>query len=473
LFHTFGIAAIRIHGAIGFKKQIIFSYICHIMEKSIRNSMIKKIGILRESKSSWERRTPLLPEDVKVLQNTLPVQFIVQPSKQRIVPDEMYHQAGIQIREDLSGCDVLIGIKEVQLTDILDKKVFLFFSHTIKGQHYNMPMLKRLLEKHCTLIDYERITDENGKRFIFFSFHAGLAGALDTLWALGQRLAHERIESPFERVKRAYAYTTIEEAEQEIGEIGREISTKGLPESLVPLVFGITGYGNVSLGVQQILRRLPMRWISTSQLSFLPKDPYSIYGVIFKEADMVQPVAVHEQFDLETYYSQPQKYKPVFNNYLAQLTVLFNASYWDTIYPRHVTKSNIKDLYTQRQNNRLRVIGDISCDIEGGIECTVKATDPGDPVYVYDIANDQAVAGIAGNGPVIMAVDILPTEIPQEASRYFSERLKQLIPMLIKCDLSQPFENLLLKPLIKKAVITYHGRLTPDYQYLEQYLVKK
>jgi hypothetical protein len=455
-----------------FIKYLTFSYNYNIVKKN-REDMIKKIGILRETKSLWERRTPLLPDDMKRLQEAYPVHFIIQPAEQRIVPIEAYQKAGVKVRENLSDCDILIGIKEVQLTEILANKIYLFFSHTIKGQRYNMPMLRQLLEHHCTLIDYERITDESGKRFIYFSFHAGLAGALETLWAYGQRLAHEQIVSPFIRIKRAYAYDTIDEAEQDIRTVGREILEKGLHESLLPMVFGITGYGNVSQGVQKILGQLPMQWINVDQLRSVEKNPYTIYGVIFKEADMVRPLEENHDFDLQEYYKQPQKYKAVFNAYLEHLSVLFNASYWDKIYPRHVTKSDIKTLFMRRQSNRLRIIGDISCDIEGGIACTVKSTDPGDPVYVYDIENDRAVDGIAGKGPVIMAIDILPAEVPHEASCYFSERLRQLIPMLIETDFDRPIENVLIKPMIKRAIITHHGKLTPDYRYLEEYLVKK
>jgi alanine dehydrogenase len=432
--------------------------------------MLRNIGILRETKSRWERRTPLLPNDIKTIQEKHSVDFLLQPSGKRIISENAYQTIGVSINQNLSNCDLLIGIKEVETENIIPGKIYLFFSHTVKGQAYNMPMLKVFLERNCTLIDYEMILDQEGKRFIYFSYHAGLAGALDTLWAYGQRLALENIGSPFQQVKRAFEYENIKEANLHLEAIGQKIKNDGLSQKLLPLVFGITGYGNVAQGVKRILTHLPVQWIAPDQLAHTEPNPSVIYGTTFKEADMVAPIDNNRKFDLQEYYNQPQKYKSKFNTYLPYLTVLFNASYWDAIYPRHVTKADIKHLFSSGSDKRLKVIGDISCDIDGGIECTIKATDPGNPVYVYDVNQNSAVDGIAGNGPVIMAVDILPAEIPMDASTYFSSKLTHLLPQLINVDFSKPTDKLKLDSRIKNAVITHRGELTPKYRYLLQYL---
>jgi hypothetical protein len=429
--------------------------------------MLKTIGILRETKSQWERRTPLLPDDIKMLVKKYALSFFLQPSGKRIIPESAYQEAGVGINHNLSGCDILIGIKEVEIANILPDKIYLIFSHTVKGQAYNVPMLKAFLERNCTLIDYERILGKDGKRFIFFSYHAGLAGALDTLWAYGQRLAFEDVASPFQHIKRAFDYDSMEDAYAHLQSIGQKIKRNGTGQNRFPLVFGITGYGNVARGIKEILRHLPVR---PNQLTLLIPDPSKIFGTTFKESDMVVPIDPEQKFDLQEYYQQPHKYKCIFNRYLPYISVLFNASYWDPVYPRHVTKTDIKHQFSPGRESRLKVIGDISCDIDGGIECTVKSTEPGNPVYVYDVDQNRAVDGIAGNGPVMMAVDILPAEIPLDASVYFSTRLRQLLPLLIPVDFILPFEKLNLESGLKHAVITHRGRLTPNYGYLQQYV---
>ena len=150
--------------------------------------------------------------------------------------------------------------------------------------------------------------------------------------------------------------------------------------------------------------------------------------------------------------------------------MLVNCVYWEAKYPRLVTKADLKQLYGGAEPPRLRVIGDISCDIEGAVEGTIKCTEPGEPVFVYDPFEDRAIDGVEGRGPVVLAVDILPSELPRDASVYFSSVLMKYIPAIVQADYSVPFEELNLPLEIKRAVIVYQGELTPDYRYLEQYL---
>jgi saccharopine dehydrogenase (NAD+, L-lysine-forming) len=438
--------------------------------------MIKTIGIVRETKNVWERRVPLIPTDVRALLTDMNIRILVQPSSNRIFEDPLYEEAGAILNHNLNECDLIVGIKEIKLQDLLDNKFYMFFSHTIKGQSYNMPMLQKLMDLKCTLLDYERIINEKGMRLIYFSFHAGVAGIVDTMWTYARYLKWKGINSPFNYLKQTISYDGLYEAEQVFQDIGEEIKKEGLPQTLSPFVIGITGYGNVARGVQHLLDLLPYKEIHPTELiSFFRNknyDSHTIYKVIFEEKDMVIPVSDNTDFDLTHYYQNPEEYKTQFEQYLPYLTILVNASYWDTSYPRHVTRQFIKRLYQSGQRPLLSVIGDISCDIEGGIEITLKATDPGNPYFTYDVGADKAINGFSETGPVIMSVDNLPSELPRDASVYFSSVLKTLLPEIVTVDFSVPFDQLNLPDHLKKAIILFQGRLTPEYEYLNEYLMQ-
>ncbi len=429
------------------------------------------IGIRREDMYSWERRTPLVPQDAKELQESHGLKIIAQSSSKRIFSDDDYRRAGIEVRDDLTEPPVIFGIKEVPIETFEPGKTYVFFSHTIKGQPYNMPMLRRILELRCTLIDYERITDENGRRLIFFGNYAGLAGMIEALWALGRRLTAEGIETPLSGVKRALEYPDLEAAKAGIRSVGKEIARDGLPREISPLVIGFAGYGNVSRGAQEILSLLPVEEISPEELLKLGGgSDRGVYKVVFREEDMVEPIDPDAGFDLQDYYAHPERYRGVFERYLPHLDVLMNCIYWEPRYPRLVTKEWVRRNYP---GARLRVIGDISCDVEGAIEATVKATEPDNPVYVYDPVQDRALDGVEGDGPVIMAVVILPTELPRESSTHFSSVLKGYVPAIAGADYGAEFSELALPPEIKRAVIVHRGKLTADYRYLEEFLRKE
>jgi alpha-aminoadipic semialdehyde synthase len=436
--------------------------------------MPNTLGIVRETKNEWERRAPLIPDDLKSLISEYSIKFVIQPSDNRIFPNQAYQDAGAIIDDDLSECELIVGIKEIKSEDLLKEKAYLYFSHTIKGQSYNMPMLQKLIDKKCTLMDYERMVNENDQRLIYFSYHAGVAGIIDTLWSFGQRLDSEMISSPFSLIKQSLHYSDQSAAEEEFNKVGNLIRENGLPKQISPLIIGITGYGNVSRGVQKMLDLLPVIEISPEHLSHIKNNSElsskHVYKVVFKEKNMVEPVSPDTKFDLHDYYNNPQRYKSKFQQYLNYLSILVNTSFWDTPYPRHVTKKSLKKLYSGDYRSSLRVIGDISCDVDGGVECTVKATDPGNPVFVYEPQHDNIREGIHGNGPVVMAVDNLPSELPKDASVYFSSVLKDFIPALASCDFSENYDELALPYPLKKAVIVHKGELTPDYTYLNEFL---
>ncbi|NNG01722.1 MAG: hypothetical protein HKM93_20220 [Desulfobacteraceae bacterium] len=434
--------------------------------------MEKTFGIRREDKNRWERRVPIIPGHVKELKSEYGIDTVVQPSGLRIYPDADYQAAGADVKEDLGGVQTVFAVKEIPVDLLAQGRTYIFFSHTIKGQPYNMKLLKRLMALKCNLIDYERIVNEKNQRLIFFGVHAGYSGMIETLYAYGQKMKLRGVDTPFANIKQAYAYGTLEAAKDHMAEIGREISEQGLPKSLCPLVVGVTGYGNVSQGAQEILDILPVRSLSPEQLSAAigsdMTDNHALYKVVFKERDMVKPIS--GQFDLQDYYDHPDKYESVMGEYLPQLNILVNCIYWTQKYPRVVTRKYLKEYRDKGQPLGLAVIGDISCDIEGGIEITKTATMPDNPCFTYLPDSDAFADEIIDPGITVMAVDNLPCEFPKESSMFFSDVLKEYVNAIVSADFGAEFADVDLPYPIKKALILHNGRLTEDYAYLKKYL---
>ena len=432
-----------------------------------------RIGIRREDKNEWEARVPLIPSDVKKLVSS-GIEVVLQPSLIRIFSDQEYIDVGATISEDLSSCSVVLAVKEIPINFIEKGKTYVFFSHTIKGQDYNMPLLQKMMDLKTQLIDYEKITNEKEQRLIFFGRHAGLAGMIDSLWALGKRFQSEGVQNPFSIIKKTFEYQGLDNAKSQIGKIADEISRNGIPKEICPLVCGFSGYGNVSQGAQEIFDILPHQEISPQDLlankNLFEEAKHILYKVVFKESDLVEPRNSEDKFELQDYYDYPEKYKSKFEQYLPQLTILMNCIYWDTPYPRLITLDYLKKTWTEYIDQKLKVIGDISCDVDGAIQCTVKATEAGNPVYVYNPINSSENDGVEGVGPVIMAVDNLPCELAEEASKSFSKVLVDFIPDIIKADYNVSFENLKLPNELRRGMILYKGELTSEYKYLEKYL---
>ncbi len=433
---------------------------------------MKTIGIRYEDKYKMERRVPLIPEHVKQLVD-MGFEVQVVPSEKRIFTDEEYKRAGAILKEEPLDAQLILGVKEMPIGYFKQGRTYIFFSHTIKGQSYNMPLLRDMMKSGINLIDYERIVDEKGMRMIFFGRFAGLAGTINSLWSLGQRLKLKGMETPFLKIKQAHKYNSLEEAKAAVSEAGREIAKKGLPRRLVPLTIGITGYGNVSKGAQEILNLLPVMEISPEELLRLRDDenlPDNVlFKTVFEERHLAEPKEPGKAFVLQEYYQHPERFTGVFEKYLPHLSLLMNCMYWDDRYPRIVTKDYLETLWREK-NLRLEVIGDVTCDPDGSVEITHKGTAIEDPVFVYNPETRKPVMGFEGEGVLVMAVDILPSELPRESSVAFSNALIKLLPDLAKADLDQPFERLQIPLPFKKAMILHKGELTPDYKYLEKYL---
>lgn len=434
----------------------------------------KRIGIRREDINKWERRVPLIPAHVRELIRSHSLEIYIQPSDIRVFPDGDYLMEGVRVQEDISPCPFIFAIKEIPIETLAKDKVYTFFSHTAKGQPHNMPMLKRMMELGCSIIDYEKIVNEKGQRILFFGGYAGQAGMIDTLWALGRRLKLEGIETPFLRLEKAVSYSSLVEAKEDVAEVGRLIQKKGLPPQVTPFVCGFMGYGHVSQGAQEMFDLLPSEEVSPRNLPglFTNGRPAArgLYKVVFKEEDIVKPIDSGRAFDLQDYYVNTQNYTPVMEGYLQYLTVLIVGIYWTPKFPKFITKPFLRKFYGGESAPRLRVIGDITCDIDGSVECTVQATDSENPVYVFDAETDRALTGFEGKGPVVMAVYNLPAEVPLESSTYFSGGLKKYVPAIVAADFRGGFSGCALPPEVKKAVILYGGKLTPDYEYMSKFI---
>jgi saccharopine dehydrogenase (NAD+, L-lysine forming) len=430
------------------------------------------IGIRHEDKYRMERRAPLTPRHVERLIKQKKLDIIVQTSGKRIFKDDEYRKAGAIISDDLKQCSVIFGVKEMPLNFFEPGKTYVFFSHVIKGQRHNMPMLKRMMELKCNLIEYEKVVDEQGKRLIFFGRYAGMAGMINSFWALGLRLKSLGFTSNLVKIKQAHMYNSLKEAKDDISAIGQLVAENGIPHELRPFVVGFTGYGNVSQGAQEICGLVPVKEISPDKLLELrsrKKLPDNlIYKVVFKEEDLYERID-GSSFDLHDYFNNPQLYQSKFEQYVPHLSMLINCIYWDPRFPRLITKEYAKKLFS-KGNPKLTVIGDISCDIDGSVECTVKSTEIEDPIYVYNPKTDTYTMGHEGEGIQIMAVDILPAELPRDSSEGFGDVVVNYVKAIADADFNEPFEDLDLPRSIKKGLILHNGELTPEFEYLKEFL---
>ncbi len=431
--------------------------------------MKKLIGIRREDKNVWERRVPLIPEHLEKLKREHGIDAIIQPFERRAFLENEFTEVGVKIQEDLSDAPVVFAVKEIPIPLLQNDKTYIFFSHTIKGQDYNMPLLKKLMDLNATLIDYEAIANEDGKRLVFFGKYAGLAGMIDALYGYGIRLKNLGYETPLLKLKPAYEYKSVEEAKEEIAKVGKEIEADGMAVDKAPFVFGFMGYGNVSQGAQEIFDVLPHKVVDPDDLKNLnSKFNNLFYKVIFKEEHLVEPKNPEDKFELMDYFTHPEKYKSKFEEYIPYMSLLVNAIYWTEASPRFLTKQYFK----AKDEYKLDVICDITCDIDGAVDFTYKSTPSDNPAYVFNPKDDSFTDGYEGEGILDIAVDNLPTELPRNSSIEFSNALNQFVAGIVNADKTKSFDEAGFPAEIKRAVIVYNGKLTPKYEYLQEFLNK-
>lgn len=434
--------------------------------------MKNKIGLRLEDKNVWERRVAVVPSDVKKLTEA-GLEFRVERFERRAFDDSAYEAAGATLVDDVRDCDLVLGIKEMPRGYFREGGAYMCFSHTIKGQPYNMDMLREMISRKITLLDYETVTDEEGRRLIFFGRYAGLAGMIDTLWTLGLRLQALGHETPFLDIQPAHVYSDLEAAKEAMTRVGKRLEAEGIPEVLAPMAIGITGYGHVSQGAQEILDLLPMEEVQPGDLPrFVEANPTltkKLVKVVYREEHLAAPSDPAREFDLQYYYDNGPEHRSIFEPNLSLLTVLVNGIFWNENYPKLADAGQLRDLFAGG-SPRLTVVGDITCDVDGSLACTMRDTEPGDPVYVYNPVTRETPSGLDGPGLAVMAVGNLPCELPVEASLTFSAALTPFLPQMAAVDFSGDFESASLPDPIKRSVILWNGEFTPGYLYMQNFL---
>ncbi|KAI9351101.1 Saccharopine dehydrogenase-domain-containing protein [Zopfochytrium polystomum] len=407
------------------------------------------LGIRREDKNRWERRVPLVPDHVERLVKELGVRVLVQPSSKRVIPDEKYEEAGAVIQDDLSGADVILGVKEVPVEHLIPDKTYLFFSHTHKAQPYNMPLLKALLDKRIRLIDYELMKDDSNRRLVLFSRFAGYAGFMDGANGLGHRLLAKGFGGPFLACGLSYMYRCVADARLDMTRTGQVIMDDGLPRQLGPMVFVFTGSGNVTKGAIHMFKCLPHVWVKPEELKALVEDKSydnrKVYGCMVQMQDYIERKDGGE-FSRSEYLARPDLYKSVFHEKIAPYaSMIVNGIFWDERYPRLLTKEQTLTLAREKRL-RLLQVADISCDFGGSLEFVSHATTIDKPFFMYDPISGKTHDDTEGEGIQIMSIDNLPTEMPLEASEYFGDALFPFVVQLARGNFDHP--------VLKGAAIT-------------------
>ncbi|XP_064107735.1 alpha-aminoadipic semialdehyde synthase, mitochondrial-like [Macrobrachium nipponense] len=446
-----------------------------------RNVQGRCLAIRREDQSVWERRAPLGPSHVRQLVKD-GVSVIVQPSNRRAYPMQAYQNAGAKIKEDISEAPVVIGVKQVPIDQLIPNRTYCFFSHTIKAQEANMPLLDAILEKNIRLIDYEKMCDERGQRVVAFGKYAGVAGMINILHGLGLRLLALGHHTPFMHIGPAHNYRNTEMSRQVIRDSGYEISLGMMPKSIGPLTFVFTGTGNVSQGAQEIFQELPHEYVSVEALRKVSEHGAmnKLYACEVSRRDhLVRKDG--GKYDAVEYEEHPERYISVFAHKVAPYaSVIVNGIYWAVNSPKLLTipdaKYLLRPIYTPwlptslgspSLPHRMLAICDISADPGGSIEFMSECTTIDTPFCLYDADQNKDTNSFKGPGVLVCSIDNMPTQLPREATDFFGSLLLPHMYDILQSDISKPFEDHSFTHAVHGAVITSDAQLTPSFKYIE------
>jgi alpha-aminoadipic semialdehyde synthase len=424
------------------------------------------IGILRETKNKWERRVPLVPEEVRGL-IAAGIAVRVERSPTRALADADFEAAGATLVDDATDCRFIAGVKEVKPSQVKPGQTVMCFSHTIKGQSHNMPLLAHFMKQGATLIDYEVIVDDAGVRQVAFGRYAGLAGAHETLWTLAHRLAALGHPSPLTGIKHAVEYRDLAEMVAHTRELLAALRAEG-PAALAPFVVAVTGEGRVSHGALEYFALVGAIPCTVGEAIALPTDSpddRTLRVLHVKDAEIFVTAGTR-RFDFAKYLAHPERWLNVGAMYLPYCVALVNGLYWDARFPRLLDDSTLRRMHGDKT---LPVaLGDVACDIDGGIEWTVMATQNDEPAFVYDPATRKATVGVEGDGVAIMSVDNLPCALPRDASFDFSRALIPFIRAFYEARYDGGVGG--LPPALQNAVVVAGGKLTPRHEGLAKFL---
>lgn len=398
-----------------------------------------KIGILREGKVPPDARVPLTPEQCAELKKNFPdIHLVVQPSAIRCFKDSEYTDKGIVLQEDLSDCDILLGVKEVPVDLLIADKTYLFFSHTIKKQAHNKRLLQTVLERRIRLIDYEVLTDDLGDRLIAFGFYAGIVGAHNGVYTYGKRTG--LFDLP--RMCDCHDYA-------EVKAIYRQ--TKFPPMRIV-----VTGNGRVANGALRNLHDMGIRGVSPHD--FLHKDFQEPVFVQLFAQDYVRHRTQKGIFDKKHFYANGHEYESTFAPFYRQADIFMNCIFYDKKAPAFFTLEEMA-----QPDFKIRVIADITCDIapESSVPSTIQPSTIKDPIYGFNPATNELCEPHGNHSIDVMAIDNLPSELPRDASAFFGRQLiDNILPELLLPD----------STMIERGTIAANGALTEKFSYLADYV---
>ncbi|NWS87759.1 AASS protein, partial [Toxostoma redivivum] len=439
------------------------------------------LAIRREDVNAWERRAPLAPKHVKEL-TKMGYKVLVQPSNRRAIHEKEYVKAGAIIQEDISEASLIIGVKRPPEDKLIPKKNYAFFSHTIKAQEANMPLLDEILRQEVRLFDYEKMVDHKGMRVVAFGKWAGVAGMINILHGLGLRFLALGHHTPFMHIGMAHNYRNSSQAVQAVRDAGYEISLGLMPKSVGPLTFVFTGTGNVSKGAQEMFSALPCEFVEPHELKEVSRsgDLRKVYGtVLSRHHHLVRKR--DGQYDPVDYDKHPENYISRFHIDVAPYTTcLINGIYWEQNSPRLLSRQDAQKLLVPLKSaagamdgcpelpHRLLAICDISADTGGSIEFMTECTTIDNPFCMYDADQHITHDSVEGSGILMCSIDNLPAQLPIEATEYFGDMLFPYIEEMLLSEGSEPLEKQNYSPVVRDAVIASNGSLTPKYQYIQK-----
>ncbi|QJX46438.1 alanine dehydrogenase [Hymenobacter taeanensis] len=399
------------------------------------------LGLICEGKTPPDKRVPLTPKKCAEAQSQYPgLNIIVQESPIRCFSDQEYRDMGIEVRPDVSDCDILLGVKEVPVGQLIPNKTYMFFSHTVKKQPANRELLRQVLAKNITLIDYELLTDrDGGDRIVAFGRWAGIVGAYNGLLTYGRKHS-------LYTLKPAYECLDMEDMQEEFFKVKR----------LPPIKMVVTGSGRVAQGAVEVLDKMRIRRVS-------------VYDYLYH--DFNEPVYTQLRssdynrrrdgrvWDTPDFHRNPQEYESTFQNFVPVTDLLIACAYWHPAAPRLFEEKD-----TRLPNFRINTIADVTCDVNGSIPTTKRATSITEPAFDYNPQTGELEAAYSRPSNItVMAVDNLPCELPRNASRDFGRQLlDNVFPHLLSTG---PDDD-----VVERATITRDGQLLPRYEYLRDYV---
>lgn len=397
-----------------------------------------QFGIIKERKNPPDRRVVFTPEELVRLQKEFPdVVIKVESSEIRVYNDDAYRNLRIQVSEDISDCDVFFGVKEIPVEYLIPNKKYFFFSHTIKKQVHNQKLLRAILDKNIELYDHETIVDANNKRLIGFGRYAGIVGAYNGFRGFG-------IKYDLFNIPKA---ETLQSKEDLIARLKRQT----LPNIKIVL----TGHGKVGMGAKEILDGMKLKQVSSQD--FLTK----IYSQpVYTQIDVLdynRRIDGNKSDSNNDFYKNPQEYTSDFERFSKVADIFIAGHFHGNNAPDILTRDMLK-----APDCKIKVVADISCDVDGPIACTIKASTIADPFFGYLPIENKEVPYTHPGSIMVMSVDNLPCELPKDASEGFGEMFAEyVIPAFFNNDKDG---------ILARAKMTENGKLTPRFAYLQDYV---